>query len=168
MSVSLILIPAALAIAGVVGGAGAVGIASQTDRQAYAPAGPGGAASVAVQTRMRDAALLSAALRELGASAVDLQGDELSAVVGDLALTMTRDADGIWAARITGADGREAVLAEAEELIGRVDAAYAGQVQRAVAARIRERADDAGFELLSESREDDDSVTMVLSVRDQR
>ncbi|MFD5215091.1 hypothetical protein [Microbacterium sp. NPDC058345] len=168
MSVSLILIPAALAVAGIAGGAGAFGIASQTDRSEQSSAGRGDAAPVAVQTRMKDAALLGAALRDLGASTVDLQDDELSAVIGDLALTMTRDPDGIWAARITGADGRQAVRAEAEELIGRVDAAYAGQVQRAVAARIRDRADDAGFELLSESREDDDSVTMVLSVREQR
>lgn len=168
MSVSLILIPAALAIAGVVGGAGAAGIASLSDAQESSSAGSGGAAPVAVRTRMKDAGLLAAALRELGASAVDLRGEQLSAVVRDLALSMHRDDGGIWAARITGVDGREAGLEEAEELIRRVDAAYARQVQHAVAARIRDRAEDAGFELLSEAREDDDSVTMVLSVREQR
>lgn len=168
MSVSLILIPAALAIAGVIGGAGAAGIAAQSDATDTAPVSGAGPASVQVQTRMKDAALLGAALQDLGAETVDVDGDALTAVIGDLALRMTRDDQGVWTAHVTGADGREAGRAEAESLIARMDAAYARRVQQAVAERIRDRADEAGFELLSESRENDDSVTMVLAVRDQR
>ena len=64
------------------------------------------------------------------------------------------------------ADGRELAEAEAAELVSRLDAAYALRVQQTVAARIRERAASAGFELVSESRDDDDTVTMVLDVKD--
>lgn len=176
MSVSLILVPAALAVAGLAGGAGVFGAMSQRDEASESAAAPRPStvpvapvpSSVTVQTRMKDADLLSAALRDLGAAQVDRTGDELTAVVDDLELRMTRDAEGIWAAFITGADGREANRAEAESLVQRMDSAYAHQVQQAVAERIRSRADSAGFELVSESRQDDDSVTMVLSVRDAR
>lgn len=167
MSVSLILVPAALAIAGVVGGVGAAGVVSQTEAETK-PSGGSAPASIAVQTRMKDATLLGAALQGLGASAVEVGSSELTALVDDLELRMTRNDEGIWTAHVTGADGREADRSEAESLIERVDAAYAREVQRAVAARIRDRADAAGFELMSESRESDDSVTMVLSVREER
>ena len=56
--------------------------------------------------------------------------------------------------------------AEATALIQRLDAAYALRVQHAVAERIRTRADTAGFELVSETRDEDDTVTMVLNVKD--
>lgn len=167
MSVSLLLVPAALAIAGVIGGAGVAGAMSQREEET-APAGGGGPTSVAVQTRMKDASLLGAALHDLGAVNVHNSDGALTATIDDLELRMTRDAEGIWAAHVAGSDGREAHRAEAEQLIARLDAAYARQVQQAVAARIRDRADDAGFELMSESRESDDSVTMVLSVRQER
>ena len=39
-------------------------------------------------------------------------------------------------------------------------------MQQTVASRIRERAASAGFELVSETRDDDDTVTMVLDVKD--
>jgi len=168
MSVSLLLVPAALAVAGIVAGAGTAGALSQREKETQSSDPVAGPTSVAVQTRMKNADLLGAALQDIGATQVAQSGDELSAVVGDLELQMTRDAEGIWTAHIVGADGREASRSEAEALIERMDAAYARQVQQAVATRIRERADAAGFELMSESRQDDDSVTMVLSVRDVR
>ncbi|MGF2947810.1 hypothetical protein [Microbacterium alcoholitolerans] len=170
MSVSLILVPAALAVAGIVGGIGVAGVQSQTEAgQTDAAQRPrGGATPLQVQTRMRDADLLASALRDLGAASVQTVAGELTAVVGDLALRMTRDEEGIWTAHVAGSDGRDADVADATALIERMDAAYARRVQQEVAARIRARADDAGFELLSESREQDDSVTMVLSVREQR
>lgn len=166
MSVSLILVPAALAIAGIIGTAGAAGAASMSTDERTSSGGSG-PTPIEVHTRMKDASLLASALQDLGASTVDAVDGALTAVVGDLSLRMTRDDDDIWTAHITGADGRDAQAADATALIEQIDAAYARRVQREVAARIRTRADDAGFELISESREEDDSVTMVLAVREQ-
>lgn len=166
MSVSLILIPTVLAIATAVGGTGIAGSLSQHDGERGGGSAP--TPQIRVQTRMKDPQLLADALAELGATGVGVSDDRISAVVDGLELTMERDEDGVWAAHIDRADGRAAQRAEAEELIGRLDATYARHVQRAVAARIRERADSAGFELVSESREDDDTVTMVLGVREER
>jgi hypothetical protein len=53
----------------------------------------------------------------------------------------------------------------ASDLVARLDGAYAARVQSAVAARIRAQADSAGFELVSETRDEDATVTMVLNVR---
>lgn len=166
MSVSLILIPTALAVATAIGGAGVAGVAANSratkddDRRE--------AKQVRVQTRMKDAELLASALQDIGAVDVDSAADRLTGIVDGLSLTMARDEDGVWTAHVVGADGREATRTEATALIERLDAAYARHVQAAVAARIRDRADHAGFELLSESRQEDDSVMMVLGVREQR
>ncbi|MEJ1086895.1 hypothetical protein WDU99_01035 [Microbacterium sp. Mu-80] len=175
MSVSLLLIPAALAVAGVVGGIGVAGVQSQSGTDASQKSGksaPGReipadetVTPLQVQTRMKNAGLLASALHDLGATSIDTVDGELTAVVDDLSLRMTRDADGIWTAHVTGTDGREADVSDATALMTRIDGAYARRVQQEVAARIRARAADAGFELVSESRQSDDSVTMVLSVR---
>lgn len=175
MSVSLLLIPAALAVAGVVGGIGVAGVQSQSGTDTAQKSGKSAPAEqtpadetvtpLQVQTRMKNADLLASALHDLGATSIGTVGGELTAVVDDLSLRMARDADGIWTAHVTGADGREADVSDATALMTRIDGAYARRVQQEVAARIRARADDAGFELVSESRQSDDSVTMVLSVR---
>ena len=39
-------------------------------------------------------------------------------------------------------------------------------LRRAAATAERSRADTAGFELVSETRDEDDTVTMVLNVKD--
>lgn len=166
MSVSLILIPTALAIALATGGAGAAGVVAlgADEKGAASPGAP--AQEVRVQTRMKDPMLLSTALGDLGAVQVEVSGDRLTALVEGLSLEMARGEDGVWAAHIAGTDGRDADRAEAQELIARLDAAYARRVQGEIAERIRSRAGDAGFDLVSETREDDDSVTMVLNVQE--
>ncbi|MGJ0204798.1 hypothetical protein NHL51_11685 [Leucobacter sp. gxy201] len=180
MSVTLLLIPGALAIAGAVGGVGALGAAVQArdarradehepvdasaaehgarggDERAAAPV----PVPVQVRTRMKDATLLAAALADLGAADLAVADDEVSATLGERRLEMQRGADGIWEAHVTGANE-----AEAGELIASLDAAYALRVQQTVAERIRQRAGAAGFSLLSETRQEDRSLTMVLEVR---
>lgn len=172
MSVSLLLIPAALAAAAAVGVTGVAGAVSMTAGD-NADAGTGGsgegtreAVPVAVQTRMKDPELLARALADIGASRVESRGDVVAAAVDDVEIEMSRTEDDVWAAHLRLADGRELAASEAAALIARLDVAYAARVQRAVAERIRARADAAGFELVSETRDDDDTVTMVLNVKD--
>ncbi|MBW9092533.1 hypothetical protein JNB62_02415 [Microbacterium jejuense] len=171
MSVTLILIPAALAAATAISAAGGIGALSQLGREHEEDeTATGGAESgprpIEVRTRMKDPDLLGDALRDIGATAVRLDGDALSAAIDGVELDMTRSEDGVWAAHFQRADGRELAESEAADLVARLDAAYALRVQQAVAARIRDRAASAGFELVSESRDQDDTVTMVLDVKD--
>lgn len=176
MSVSLLLIPGALAIAGAVGGVGALGFNAQlragrlpentegaevVDRAPSDAAGhPAAPMPVQVRTRMKDATLLAAALKDLGAKELSVTPTEVSAQLGGQSLTMELDSDGIWEAHIAGA-----TEAEAAGIIASLDSAYALRVQQTIAERIRQRAGDAGFSLLSETREEDRSLTMVLEVR---
>ncbi len=167
MSISLILLPAALAAAAAVGGTGALG-AIALNSGAKSEPGPASsdAVPVAVQTRMKDPDLLAAALADLGATDAAIDAGVLTATIDGVEIVMSRTEDGVWGAHLSRLDGHEVTEAEATSLMTQVDAAYARHVQRAVAERIRSRADQAGFELVSETRDDDDTVTMVLNVRD--
>ena len=172
MSVSLILIPAALAAVTAITAAGGIGALAQTggvrgaDGAGTDPAAGTGPRPISVRTRMKDPDLLADALHDIGATEVtQLEGD-LTAVIDGVELTMTRSAEGVWAAHFRRADGLELAQADAAALVEQLDAAYALRVQQTVAARIRERAASAGFELVSETRDEDDTVTMVLDVKD--
>ncbi|CAL4858433.1 hypothetical protein [Microbacterium sp. MM2322] len=168
MSISLILVPAALAAAAALGGTGVVGALSLN---AGAKAEPGSRGSeavpVAVQTRMKNPDLLAASLADLGATDASLEDGVLTATLDGLEVVMSRTEDGVWGAHLSRLDGHEVTEAEATAVMTQLDVAYARHVQRAVADRIRSRADQAGFELVSETRDEDDTVTMVLNVRDQ-
>lgn len=163
MSITFALIPVALAAAAAVGGAGVGGTLSTRSKGGRAaPVGR----ELTVQTRMKDANLLGHALEDLGAQRVRVEDETISAQIDGIGLQMTRDADQVWQAHFTALDGRTVTEVEGSELIGHLDAAYARRVQHAVAERIRTRAEDAGFDLVSETREADDTVTMVLHVRE--
>ncbi|WP_203137873.1 hypothetical protein [Microbacterium sp. JZ31] len=158
MSVTISLIPLALAAAGVFSAAGAAAAGDAIEAR-------GGERAVAMRTRLKDRGLLEQALSDIGATDIAV-GDEVAAVVDDIRLAMTQDEDGIWQAHLTG-DLPDAALTErGTRLLAELDTAYAARVQQAVAQRIRERAGDAGFELASEHREGD-TVTMTLTVKDR-
>lgn len=162
MSVTILLIPVALAAASAAGGTGFMAAL-----RARADSGTEGAAetAVSVRTRMKDRGLLGLALEDLGALDVQVGATEVTAEIDGHRLTMSLTEDEVWEAHIDRADGVAVDASFASELIGRLDGAYAGRVQSAVAERIRARADSAGFELVSETRDDDATVTMVLNVR---
>ncbi len=186
MSVTILLIPAALAAASLAGGAGLTAAARSRNDAAdgtsvgsdATDASDANASTVmSVRTRMKDEGLLHAALEDLGAEDIGIAdgstvagdvsaADGVSARIGDLRLTMSLTADEVWEAHVEREDGLDVDESAAADLIARLDAAYAARVQSAVADRIRARADSAGFELVSETRDDDATVTMVLTVRE--
>ncbi len=161
MSVTLVLLPIALAAAAAAGGGGALGAGATAKNTASSGGRP---AEIRVRTRMKDSTLLADALTGLGATAVDVSRSRVTADIDGVALTMTLTDDGVWEAHVES-DDREVTVVSATELLQRLDAAYAAGVQQAVAEKIRLRAVDAGFDLVSETRETDDTVTMVLNVR---
>lgn len=161
MSVTILLIPVALAAASVAGGTGLTA-AFRAHEESGTGAAP--AASVSVRTRMKDRGLLGLALSDIGAVDASVGASEVTAVVDDHRLTMTLT-DDVWEAHFERTDGLAVDEAAASDILARLDGAYAGRVQSAVAERIRAQADSAGFELVSETRDDDATVTMVLNVR---
>src|SRR5207247_532417 len=120
MSVSLILIP--LAVAAV---SAAHGLQSGRDEQ--------NRVVCQVQTRMRDASLLAAALQET-AAAVTVGEQEIVAAWKGVQARFSRGQDGVWGAHFTG----EVDEARAVDIVRAVDAGYGRQVQRAVLQRLRE------------------------------
>ncbi|MBX0299187.1 hypothetical protein K2F54_04260 [Cryobacterium sp. 1639] len=163
MSVTLILLPIALAAAAAAGGVGVLGAAVT----AKAGDGAGPAAQIRVRTRMKDSTLLADALTNLGATAITVSRSRVTAKLDGVTLTMTLTDDGVWEAHVEGRDGNEVTVLSATELLQRLDGEYAAMVQQAVAEKIRARAETSGFDLVSETREADDTVTMVLNVRAQ-
>jgi hypothetical protein len=170
MSVSIILIPAAIAAiaTAAAGGTAAAGVGigvAGAIRSMTAGGGVDEPAVLQVRTRMKDRGLLADALKDLGAVDVEA-GAEVAATVDGIQLVMRQTPDGVWAADFTPAPGRPAVTTEeATKLAEQLDAAYAARVQTAVAQRIRERASDAGLDLVSETVGENREVTMVLDVR---
>ncbi|MEV5690899.1 hypothetical protein [Micromonospora globbae] len=146
MSVSLILLP--LAVAAV---AAAHGATAGRDED--------GRVVCQVQTRMRDESLLTAALADT-AAVVAADRDAITADWAGVRAVFQRGDDGIWSAHFTGdVDERRAV-----EIVGAVDAAYGRQVQRAVLERLRAQAPAAGLRLESEEVTEDASVRLVFAV----
>ncbi|WP_238007349.1 hypothetical protein KZZ52_02245 [Dactylosporangium sp. AC04546] len=149
MSVSLILVP--LAVAAV---SAAHGLRAGRDEQ--------NRVVCQVQTRMRDAQLLTAALHDAGAvvTGADPSAQELRAEWSGVQARFTRGTDGIWAAHFTGAVDEE----RAVDIVRAIDAAYGRQVQQAVLRRLRERAPAAGLRLESETVTRANEVRMVFAV----
>ncbi len=146
MSVSLILIP--LAVAAVTAAHGARSARDGSGRIVCQ-----------VQTRMRDEHLLAAALRETQA-VVTTSVDEVVAQWDGVRASFVRDADGAWAAHFTGQVDESRAIG----IVQSIDAGYGRQVQRAVLERLRERAPAVGLRLESEVAAEDASVRMVFAV----
>ncbi|GHD43992.1 hypothetical protein D9V29_03760 [Mycetocola manganoxydans] len=161
MSVTLVLLPIALAAAAAAGGVGAIGAATMAKSDTSSAPAP----SLRVRTRMKDSTLLARALTNLGASDITVSATRVTAEVDGVLLTMTLTDDDVWEAHVESTDGHTVTEATAADLLQRLDGEYAAMVQQAVAEKIRSRADSSGFDLVSETREADDTVTMVLNVR---
>ncbi|TCB90986.1 hypothetical protein E0H26_26215 [Micromonospora zingiberis] len=146
MSISLVLLP--LAVAAV---AAAQGVSAARDRQ--------GRMVCQVQTRMRDETLLAAALHDT-AAVVSVDRDAITADWTGVRASFQRGADGIWSAHFTGEVDEE----QAVEVVRAVDAAYGRQVQQAVLERLRQQAPAAGLRLESEQVTEDASVRLVFAV----
>ena len=92
-----------------------------------------------VETRWRHTALLAQSLDDLGANAIEATVDSTSATINGVAVTFARGADGI----IT---------------------AYTRRVQDVVYHRVRQRVSELGYEVDSETVDDDETITLVVNV----
>ncbi|MQA94846.1 MAG: hypothetical protein GEV11_09410 [Streptosporangiales bacterium] len=145
MSISILLIPAALAAGAAVRAALAEGDAPEH--------------AVTVRSRMRHRHLLAEALTAQEAEVTE-RGDALVAAWQGVTVAFTPHPSGAMMAHVEGS-GYD--LARAQELILAVDAAYAEIVQRELCRRVRERAGSVGMVVESEQVNVDRSVTLVLA-----
>lgn len=145
MSIEIVLLPMA--------------VAAVSAWQAKKAADDAGRQIISVGTRMRNSTLLQRALTDTGAT-VTTSGDVLTASWEATQGRFTRDPSGIWSVHLVG----DTDCHQANDLMSRVDALYGRHVQAEVLARLRDRAPAAGMEIESETVEDDDSVTMVLTL----
>ena len=143
MSLEILLIPAAMA--------------AYAAWQARAEAG---ANSCLVETRWRHAGLLQQALEDLGAEEITATDDSTSASINGTSVAFTRGGDGVMTAHFP----REVDVNDAVAIVGQVDSAYTRRVQDAVYRRIRQRVTDLGYEVDSETVDDDETITLVVNV----
>lgn len=160
MSISIVLIPAAIAAA--------TWAASHGEKRESE-----GRTVIGVSTRMRDAGLLAGALTDTSALVTPQSADSLIARWQNVTAHFHRDparADAAWQVDFIGqgrAERREMSQVTEESvqgIVAAVDAAYGRRVQQAVLARLRERAPLAGMTIASETVDDTDTVTVVLDL----
>lgn len=143
MSLELLLVPAAIAAVGV-----------------WRARVGSHAATCTVQTRWRDNNVLAAALVDVGAVNVAIDDDTVRAEYEGMAVSFSRRDDDIVTAHFAAdADPQRAVA-----VVEAVDAAYLRRVQDAVVERVRLRVDELGYTVVSESVDDDDTVTMIVDL----
>jgi hypothetical protein len=123
---------------------------------AHAQAQPG---VVTVRTRMRHRDLLSRALAGLRAQVTD-DGTTVFAAWEGRRIAFGYGPEGVQVAHVDGPDLTEA---EASRLVLSVDEAYAAEVQRAVLARLKDRAAQAGMRVESERVNADQSISVTLA-----
>lgn len=145
MSIEVLLIPLAIA---------AISAATATKK------GTEGRPQIEVSSRMRDGELLTESLRNLGAEVVDAGENHVQVRIGQRGMTMNRGQDGIWSAHFEPSWTEE----EAIQAIVDLDQVYGANVQREVVRKLKERAPGAGFDIESESVDEAQTVTMVLTV----
>ncbi|MBD8043212.1 hypothetical protein H9638_05230 [Arthrobacter sp. Sa2BUA2] len=155
MSVSLLLIPAAMAAL-----PAAMSAAAAAMEKAVNPADD--TAHFRVQTRMKDIGLLQLAIGDTGGVVRKAGPGRITAAWQEHVAMFTCGDDGVWAVHF---DGPEASLEQAETILQDLDSAYARRVQSAVVQRLKERAGGANLQLQSETVEEDNTVTLVLNVR---
>jgi hypothetical protein len=152
MSVEFVLVPASFMSTGPLASRGILGALTRSLIGEPVP-------SCLVQTRMRNANLLGAALRDVRAD-VTVRDDQLLAHWQGFKAIFARGPDSIWQAHFIGAVDEQ----QARSIIADVDRAYGLRVQQTVVQRLRDRAATAGMSVESQTTDQEDNVTLVLNV----
>lgn len=134
-------------------------VAAVTAWQARRAVDEDGRTVVAVGTRMRNAELLQESLADLQAQ-VHVDGGVVTATWPRTQARFTRDASGVWTSHFVGETDPE----QAVTIVRNLDKVYGLKVQRTVLERLRQRAPAAGMSVDSETVEQDNTVTLVLTV----
>jgi len=113
-----------------------------------------------VETRWRHSGLLTQALHDLGAAEISVTADSTSATIGATQTTFVRRPDGIMTAHFPLDTKADAAI----DIVTQVDLAYTRRVQDVVYHRIRSRVDELGYDIASETVDNDETITLVVNV----
>lgn len=145
LSVSLALIPVAIAVAGAI----ATRREAQQDPQD----------SFRLRTRMKDEELLHAALENYGCGSV-VAGETVDSALGDTRMVFGRDETGAFEALFVGDISAE----HGASFLAELDEEYTLLVQQRVYQNLLSRAEERGLVVESEQVQEDNSVTITLRV----
>lgn len=145
MSLEIVLVPLAIAAAGA--------WKARREEKANTP-------TIQVASRMRHGGLLANSLTDLGLSVTHGPDEEISASQQGKVVAFHRNTEDLWVATFDGSWSE----ADAMQLLTSLDAAYGRQVQKDVIAKIHERAPAAGMQVTSQEVDDEETVTLTLSV----
>jgi len=110
-----------------------------------------------VETRLKDSKLLAQALGAMGGSSIEIDGSKVEAVISKRRVSFSPNIEGILTAHVDTNDRDEAI-----GLLVEVDRQYGLQVQTAVLQRVKDRADRLGMNIVSQIKDDDGSVSILL------
>jgi hypothetical protein len=110
-----------------------------------------------VETRLKDSKLLAQALGAMGGSSIEIDGSKVEAVISKRRVSFSPNIEGILTAHVDTNDKDEAI-----GLLVEVDRQYGLQVQTAVLQRVKDRADRLGMNIVSQIKDDDGSVSILL------
>jgi predicted regulator of Ras-like GTPase activity (Roadblock/LC7/MglB family) len=147
MSLEIILIPMAIALI------------TAANTKAKSNLGADSPNQVAVETRMKNQALLEKAMSKISCSPISDE-NVITGNYNSVFFTFKRNVEGIWAASFVAGTSLEV----ATEIISKIDKAYGLEVQAEVLRKIKERAPQAAMSLESETLNEDSSVTLLLVV----
>lgn len=150
MSLSILLLPAAIAYVGIKHARG-----TPEEREGH---------FVKVSTRMKDTVLLKQALADIGGevrTSKYVGKNDLMVDWGDEQGVFTLNDDGIWSVHFTFTKN----FVRANQIIEDLDRAYGLRVQEQVVRRLISNSAAAGLNLESVERNDEDEVTIVLEIQ---
>ena len=150
MSVTLALIPVAIAVAGA--------IASRTERPQDA------SNSSRFETKMRDETLLERALGNHGCRTVVTGDENVDSALGETRIRFERDERGVFEAVFVG----DIAVDEAQGFLEALDEEYALLVQQQVYENLLLRARKRGLVMEFEEVQDDNSIVLTFEVQEGR
>lgn len=145
MSVSLALVPVAIAVAGAI---------ATREKQQQDPS-----RSFRLETRMKDEELLRTALERYGCKSVEM-GETIGAALGDMSIRFERSERDVFEALFIG----DIPIEHARTFLTELDEEHTLLVQQRVYKDLLSRAKDKGMTVESEEFREDNSVVITLLV----
>lgn len=112
-----------------------------------------------VETRMKNETMVAEAMERLGYE-VERSDASLRGTAGESALTMSRNAEGLWVGQFSAEKSQE----DAVQVLTALDAEYGKLVQAALIKRLEERLPESNMKMVQQVRNEDQSITVMLTV----
>jgi hypothetical protein len=112
-----------------------------------------------VETRMKNESMVAIAMERIGYK-VERDGGSLVGKSGASALTMSRNAEGLWVGQFSAEKSEE----QAVQVLNNLDVEYGKLVQSALIKRLEERLPESNLQMVQQVTNQDQSITVMLTV----